>query len=537
MADTVNDDEIVKRPKPQPEWVRNCFMSLLVTIMGVTYLDNTIIPNLLTQIKDDLHINNFKGGLLASLNLASSLIAGLFFAYSTRKFHRWTLLLFGMCIWTGGIVLCYFSHNYATLVVARIVSGLGQAPTSVLEPPLLNDVAPFARKAIWIGINNITQSIGSAIGPLYASHVESATGHWQTAFLVELFIVATLLAIGIFPPFYRRFKASAVTSNKSMTASLAHAHASFAEPIAYNEDEFSQGGSVANDRAGSLENGADDEENRRQSSPAADSSRRHSSRPREQIQDGRKPVVQELKNLAGNSVYVLFVIGMIMSFFSFGAFGGFANVYLQDEYGMSTNSASLTVSIINLGSGFISTPAGALLYDWMVKKKQPITRQYRAEVACRLLYYSYVSSMLVALPCTIIRGQWVFIIGMGFAVSLVNSTAAINTLVCINCVPEHAVDMAMAVNVAFFSCFGTVPAPTVFGALSDAYGLYTAMIISFCPLIVASFTGVFTWICSTAPGYPFKVQFKVWMGRETLENLKARDIIAGDEKEKLLDNN
>ena len=61
----------------------------------------------------------------------------------------------GCLIWISSAfiaVLAYYTSSYTILIIARILSGFGEASLQCTVPPWIQDVAPDSIKATWLSI-------------------------------------------------------------------------------------------------------------------------------------------------------------------------------------------------------------------------------------------------------------------------------------------------------------------------------------------------------------------------------------------------
>lgn len=53
---------------------------------------------------------------------------------------------FGLIIWCGAAAVCGYVNDYWLLVLARMVSGVGEASFQTIAPPFIDDFAPEGSK-------------------------------------------------------------------------------------------------------------------------------------------------------------------------------------------------------------------------------------------------------------------------------------------------------------------------------------------------------------------------------------------------------
>ena len=106
----------------------------------------------------------------------------------------------GLVIFTAGSLACALSHTLPTLVMSRIVQGLGASGIMSVNGALLRFTYPQASLGRGVGLNALVVSIASAIGPTIASAI-LALGSWEWLFAVNvpIGIVNIALASRVLP--------------------------------------------------------------------------------------------------------------------------------------------------------------------------------------------------------------------------------------------------------------------------------------------------------------------------------------------------
>lgn len=179
--------------------------------------------------------------------------------------------------------------------------------------------------------------------------------------------------------------------------------------------------------------------------------------------------VESLRLLARNRVYVLSVLGYALYTFAVGGMSFWVPMYLSRERGLSLAYADTLIGLVTVLAGIGGTFLGGYLADLLA----PRIRQA----------YLYLSgfSMLAAIPVAWLAftldspsGYISALLGAEFLVFL--STGPIN-VVLVSVVPVGMRATAMAVSIFFIHLFGDAAAPWLLGALSDALGLATAVLV------------------------------------------------------------
>lgn len=171
----------------------------LIAICGgvfLTFLDTTIVNTSFPDIRDSF------GG--ASASQLSWVLDGYFIVLAALlvptggiadRLGRRRVFLAGVGLFVVTSVLCAVAPTWQTLVVARVLQGIGAAIAVPASLALLLPLFPVERRAAGVGIWGAAAALAAAIGPpLGGLLVEVAD--WRFIFLVNLPLGALVLVAG-----------------------------------------------------------------------------------------------------------------------------------------------------------------------------------------------------------------------------------------------------------------------------------------------------------------------------------------------------
>jgi len=158
-------------------------LGALTALNGLNYLDRYVAAATLTLILADLKISDSQGGLLQSMFIVTYALACPVAGWLGDRGSRMRLAAAGIFIWSLATVGSGLATSYALLLLARAVTGIGEAGYGVVTPALLSDCYPAARRAAVLGIFYAAIPVGSALGYIVGGLVGEAYG-WQAAFFV-----------------------------------------------------------------------------------------------------------------------------------------------------------------------------------------------------------------------------------------------------------------------------------------------------------------------------------------------------------------
>jgi MFS family permease len=158
-------------------------LGALTALNGLNYLDRYVAAATLTLILADLRISDSQGGLLQSIFIVTYALACPVAGALGDRLNRMMLAAIGIFVWSLATVGSGLATTYALLVLARALTGVGEAGYGVVTPPLLSDCYPPDRRARVMGIFYAAIPVGSALGYIVGGVIGEHYG-WRNAFFV-----------------------------------------------------------------------------------------------------------------------------------------------------------------------------------------------------------------------------------------------------------------------------------------------------------------------------------------------------------------
>jgi len=172
---------------------------VLMTLYIFSFIDRMIIALLVTPIKADLDLTDTDIGLLHGLAFALFYtFVGVFIARLADNWNRSKLIAIGVLLWGIATAACGLAGSFASLFVARILVGVGEATLSPAAYSLISDYFPPEKRARAMSVytSGIYFGVGVALifGGIVIGLVESTGGialpvigaveAWQVVFFV-----------------------------------------------------------------------------------------------------------------------------------------------------------------------------------------------------------------------------------------------------------------------------------------------------------------------------------------------------------------
>ena len=172
-------------------------LGVLFLVYLFNFVDRQILSILANDIKADLGLDDAQLGFL--YGTAFAIFYALFGIPLGRLADTWSrtrLLSIGLALWSGMTVLSGFAKNFATLTVARIGVGVGEASSAPTCYSLISDMFPARMRGLALGIFSAGLFTGSGLSLLIGGNIVEAWNAawpnggplglkgWQGAFIV-----------------------------------------------------------------------------------------------------------------------------------------------------------------------------------------------------------------------------------------------------------------------------------------------------------------------------------------------------------------
>ena len=215
---------------------------VLMTLYIFSFIDRMIIALLVAPIKADLDLTDTDIGLLHGLAFALFYtFMGVFIARLADNWNRTKLVAIGVLLWGLATAACGLAGSFATLFIARIFVGIGEASLSPAAYSMISDYFPPEKRARAMSVytSGIYFGVGAALifGGIVIGLVESvgllelpilgSIKAWQAVFFVVglpgilFFVIVKLFVreptrreVSAAPPTFAAFRAYFTTRRK-----------------------------------------------------------------------------------------------------------------------------------------------------------------------------------------------------------------------------------------------------------------------------------------------------------------------------------
>lgn len=177
-ADRIGASPVARTVRPGVVLGMLCFVYVL------NFLDRQLVSILAKPIQDSLGISDSQLGKLTGFYFA------LFYCFIAipvgwlaDRTNRMKVLSTACALWSAATAACGMANNYAQLVVARMMVGVGEAGGVPPSYAIISDYFPRERRGAAMAIFNLGPPLGSALGVAFGAALAAAFD-WRIPFYV-----------------------------------------------------------------------------------------------------------------------------------------------------------------------------------------------------------------------------------------------------------------------------------------------------------------------------------------------------------------
>ena len=157
--------------KLSPFWT----LFILTGLNLVNYLDRFVLNAVRTPLANDFGISYGDSGWTVTAFMVGYFVTSPFFGYLGDRMSRKWLIATGIFVWSLGTVLTGFAGGFATLLIYRVLVGLGEASYATISPSLIADTFGPERRNNALTIFYVAIPVGSALGYILGGEISA---HW-----------------------------------------------------------------------------------------------------------------------------------------------------------------------------------------------------------------------------------------------------------------------------------------------------------------------------------------------------------------------
>ena len=170
------------------------FTILILSILTGAELD--LFTPSFPELQKVFNLSPFMVELMLSINLIAHCISSLVVGTLSDRYGRKNIIILGLMIFILGSTLCVFAPNYGSLLLGRLLQGIGIAGPAVLSFLVIVDNCSLEQQPHQLGLLNGFVTLAMATAPVFGSYV-SLFFKWQGNFVILLLLGTICLLLSI----------------------------------------------------------------------------------------------------------------------------------------------------------------------------------------------------------------------------------------------------------------------------------------------------------------------------------------------------
>lgn len=464
-------------PAEKQPFTPRTMMMLFTFLNFCIYYDRALGSAVLDiwEREDIFGLSGVQQGMVASAFMVGFVAASPGFARLANRMNPLRVMAIGLGVWCYATAISGLAPNFYVLLLARALTGVGEASFVSLAPPLIDKLSPPDKRSKNLSIFFIALPLGLAtgfaLGSFWAGDKDTTdnTGAfgltdkdwgWRTAFLFESLVMLPFVVLLALRDGRYSFEDDADEAASGSPASVAGGGG---------------GGGAGKVRAATAGSAA----------PAA-AGGAAGKEPAE-----RESLEAEVRELTANPVYLCIVLGYSAQVFVTGAFAVYGKEYVVEALGYKDGEAGALFGGTTAVCGIVGTAAGGIFVDRLRNQKPDVIAGAEPDDLTVAAGGGASAERArqdrnLVLVCTVVlifstlcwpAGVLAFVMGSlhrGFfflflAVSMIFLFAALTPInnAILWCTPYRLNPLALALSVVVTHLLGDALSPVLVGALHD----------------------------------------------------------------------
>ena len=185
--------------RASPGWA----LTVLAAISTCGFIDRIIMNVLVQPIKVEFLLTDTEIGLVTGLAFAVlNVVLGIWVARIAERKRRLTLVAIGTLLWSVATTACGAASSFATLALARVGVGVGEAVGLPATQSVISDYFPKEKRTTAMSVLLLAPPIGAFLGSAVGATIAQLYG-WRMAFIVAGapgFVLAAVIALTVAEP-------------------------------------------------------------------------------------------------------------------------------------------------------------------------------------------------------------------------------------------------------------------------------------------------------------------------------------------------
>jgi len=194
---------VTEEAKPVTQGQAYYGLGVLSVINLLNYLDRYILAGVMEKVQKQFDLTDTEGGTLATTFMLVYMCASPLGGYLGDRLPRKWLIAGAVMLWSLATIGSGLATGFAMLVVARGLTGVGEAGYGTIAPSFISDLFRKERRSRMLSIFYTAMPLGAAAGFIIGGYIGERFS-WQAAFFVGGAPGIALAVLSLFLPQPRR---------------------------------------------------------------------------------------------------------------------------------------------------------------------------------------------------------------------------------------------------------------------------------------------------------------------------------------------
>jgi MFS family permease len=158
-------------------------VALLAAALFLNYVDRGTVPTAAPLIQDELHLSSWQLGVLLSAFFWSYALLQIPVGWIAERYGARRVLAAGLALWALATMLVGVADTFSTLILLRVLLGIGESAGFPCVSKLLATSVPAHRLGVANGVVAFAYLFGPAVGTQLGGLIMAQFG-WRAAFFV-----------------------------------------------------------------------------------------------------------------------------------------------------------------------------------------------------------------------------------------------------------------------------------------------------------------------------------------------------------------
>ncbi len=158
------------------------------------FYDLILFTFLIIPIGIELHLSNLMLSYALSASIIAAAFGGVIFGVLSDKYGRKTVLQLTIIIYSIGTLICAFSTSLETLIIFRIITGLGVGGEWATGQTYVNETFPAKLRGRFGALLQTGNPVGFILAAVVGGFLAPIIG-WREAFLISVIPAVIVIII------------------------------------------------------------------------------------------------------------------------------------------------------------------------------------------------------------------------------------------------------------------------------------------------------------------------------------------------------